>query len=345
MNFSSDTAAPAHPSVLEAMMRANAGPAPSYGADKITVRVRALLAQVFETEDFDFWITPSGTAANALALACFCPPIASVICHQEAHIQMDERGAVEFFTGGGRLHLLPGEGAKISFDVFKDYLDEFDPSFVHGTPPAVLSLTNLTECGTAYTSDEVARFAKRAKGGGLSVHLDGARFGNALVHTGASPAEMSWKAGVDVLTLGLTKTGALSCDIVILFGAAKAKGKELRARAKRAGHMPAKMRFLAAQAEAMLEGGLWLGLAAHANAMAQKLAAVFREDGIELAFDVQGNEVFALLDRYDIDKLQEDGAAFYAEWPGGSSRFVCSWATTEAEIEGVRATLKRAMRK
>jgi threonine aldolase len=175
--------------------------------------------------------------------------------------------------------------------------------------------------------------------------MDGARFGNALMHTGASPAEMSWKAGVNVLTLGLTKTGALSCDIIILFGAAKEKGKELRARAKRAGHMPAKMRFLAAQAEAMLEGGLWLTLSAHANAMAQKLAAVFGENGIELAFDVQGNEVFALLDPYDIDKLQEDGATFYADWPGGSSRFVCSWATDEAEIEAVRETLRRPMRK
>lgn len=345
MNFSSDTAAPAHPSVLEAMMRANAGAAPSYGSDRITVRVRALLARVFETEEFDFWITPSGTAANALALACFCPPIASVICHREAHIQVDERGAVEFFTGGGRLHLLPGAGAKIDFDVFKGYLDDFDPSFVHGTPPGVLSLTNLTECGMAYTPGEVARFAQRARGGGLAVHMDGARFGNALAHTGASPAEMSWKAGVDVLTLGLTKTGALSCDIVILFGAARAKGKELRARAKRAGHMPAKMRFLAAQAEAMLEGGLWLGLSAQANAMAQKLAAVFREDGSDLAWDVQGNEVFVRLGPDDIEKLQEDGAAFYADWPGGLCRFVCSWTTGDAEIDAVRATLKRAMRK
>lgn len=342
MNFASDTAAPAHPSVLEAMLRANSGPAASYGADKVTERVRAKLARTFETEDFDFWITPSGTAANALALSCFCPPIHSVICHKEAHIQMDERGAVEFFTGGGRLHLLPGENGKIDYDTYADYLNEYDPSFVHATPPAVVSLTNLTECGTAYTPGEVARFSQR---GGLTVHMDGARFGNALVHTGASPAQMSWKAGVDVLTLGLTKTGAIGCDIVMLFGGAKAKGKELRARAKRAGHMPAKMRYLAAQAEAMLEAGLWLELSRHANAMAQKLAAVFREAQIELAWDVQGNEVFVRLDPYDLDKLQEDSAAFYAEWPGGSSRFVCSWATTEAEIDAVRETLRRPMRK
>ncbi|PKP82904.1 MAG: threonine aldolase [Alphaproteobacteria bacterium HGW-Alphaproteobacteria-18] len=342
MNFSSDTAAPAHPSVLEAMLRANSGAQASYGADKVTERVRAKLARTFETEDFDFWITPSGTAANALALSCFCPPIHSVICHQEAHIQMDERGAVEFFTGGGRLHLLPGEGGKIDHAVYAEYLNEYDPSFVHATPPAVVSLTNLTECGTAYTPGEVARFSAR---GGLTVHMDGARFGNALAHTGATPAQMSWKAGVNVLSFGLTKTGAIGCDIVILFGAAKAKGKELRARAKRAGHMPAKMRYLAAQAEAMLEAGLWLHLSRHANAMAQKLAAVFREAHIDLAWDVQGNEVFALLDPYDVDKLQEDDVAFYAEWPGGSSRFVCSWATTEAEIDAVRETLRRPMRK
>lgn len=141
---------------------------------------------------------------------------------------MDERGAPEFFTGGGKLHLMDGKGAKLDFAPFKDYLDEFDPRFVHATPPAVLSLTNLTECGCAYTPGEIAAFAKRAKSGGLAVHLDGARLANALVHTGASPAEMTWKAGVDVLTLGLTKTGAIGCEIILLFGAAKSKGRSCR---------------------------------------------------------------------------------------------------------------------
>ncbi|MBY9065550.1 threonine aldolase [Hyphomonas sp. WL0036] len=344
MNFSSDTSAPAHPSVLDAMARVNSGIEASYGADKVTARLRARLADVFETDDFDFWMTASGTASNALALSCFCPPIGSVLCHSEAHIQMDERGAVEFFTGGGRLQLLPGAGAKIDYNAFADYLGEVNPSFVHGTPPAALSLTNLTECGMAYTPEEVARFAARAKNGRLAVHMDGARFGNALIHTGATPAEMSWKAGVDVLTLGLTKTGAAGCEVILLFGAAKAKAGELRARAKRAGHMPPKMRFLAAQAEAMLEGGLWLKLAAHANAMAAKLAGVFAERGVELAYDVQGNEVFVRLEQYDLNQLQEDAVIFYADWPGGLSRFVCSWATTEADVEGVRAALGKPTR-
>lgn len=344
MNFSSDTAAPAHPAVLEALLKANTGAASSYGADKITQRLRGLIAEVFETEEFDFWLVSSGTAANALALACFCPPTSSIICHREAHIQMDERGAPEFFTGGGKLHLMDGEGAKLDFAPFKDYLDEFDPRFVHATPPAVLSLTNLTECGCAYTPGEIAAFAKRAKSGGLAVHLDGARLGNALAHTGTSPAEMTWKAGVDVLTLGLTKTGAIGCEIILLFGAAKSKGRELQARAKRAGHMPAKMRFLAAQAEAMLTDGLWLRLSAHANAMAQRAAAAFIEDGHDLAWPVEGNEVFVNLDEQTFNDLQEDGAQFY-EWPGGSHRFVCSWATTDKDIADLVASLTRPLRR
>ncbi|MFN4184983.1 MAG: threonine aldolase family protein [Hyphomonas sp.] len=343
MNFASDTAAPVHPSVLEAMLRANSGAAASYGEDKVTARVRAKLAQVFETEDFDFWITASGTAANALALACFCPPIASILCHETAHIQEDERGAPEFFTGGGKLHLLPGEGGKIDARRLKDLLDDMDPRVVHRTPPAVLSLTNLTECGTAYTPDEVAALSRVRKAAGLTLHMDGARFGNALVHTGARAAEMSWKAGVDVLSFGLTKAGAIGCDMVILFGTAKEKGRELRARAKRAGHMPPKMRYLAAQADAMLEEGLWLDLSGHANAMAAKLAGVFRDEAVELAWETQGNEVFARLEAADVLKLQEEGTVFYAEWPGGLSRFVCSWATTETEVEAVRTALKRPM--
>lgn len=344
MNFSSDTAAPAHPAVLEALLKANTGAASSYGADKITQRLRGLLAQVFETEEFDFWLVSSGTAANALALACFCPPTSSIICHREAHIQMDERGAPEFFTGGGKLHLMDGEGAKLDFAPFNDYLDEFDPRFVHATPPAVLSLTNLTECGRAYTPAEIAKFSQRARYASLAVHLDGARLGNALAHTGATPAEMTWKAGVDVLTLGLTKTGAIGCEIILLFGAAKSKGRELQARAKRAGHMPAKMRFLAAQAEAMLTDGLWLRLSAHANAMAQRVAAAFIEDGHDLAWPVEGNEVFVNLDEQTFNDLQEDGAQFY-EWPGGSHRFVCSWATTDKDIADLIESLSRPLRR
>ncbi len=338
MNFSSDTSAPAHPSVIQALARANSGSEPSYGDDAVMARLKDCLAAVFETHDFDYWITASGTASNALALSCFCPPFGAILCHQEAHIERDERGAPEFFTGGGKLRLLPGHGAKIDPHAFDEALDRNNPGFVHETPLSVLSLTNLTECGTAYATGEIAAFSARSKVAGLAVHLDGARLANALVHTGSSAAAMSWQAGVDILTLGLTKTGAMGCEVILLFGAAREKAEELRARAKRSGHMPPKMRFLAAQAETMLSDGLWLRLAADANRMAALLADVFAEAGTGLLYPREGNEVFAALPEEQAAALREAGVRFYP-WPGGGYRFVCSWSTSEADIAGLKAAL------
>jgi threonine aldolase len=331
MNFGSDTIAPAHPHVFEAMLRANSGSEASYGNDAVMTRLRDVIAQTFETDHFDFWITASGTASNALALSCFCPPTGAILCHEEAHIERDERGAPEFFSGGGKLRLLPGFGAKIDPAAFELAVAGNNPDFVHETPLHVVSLTNLTECGMAYWPVEIAGFAARAKAAGLAVHLDGARFANALVGTGASPAEMSWQAGVDVLTLGLTKTGAVGCEVIVLFGASRSKIQELRIRAKRSGHMPPKMRFLAAQAEAMLSGGLWLELAARANAMAQDLCGGFESRGFDLAYPCHGNEIFVKLPQDVVDRLKNAGAAFYP-WPGSASRFVCSWATQTSEV-------------
>lgn len=344
MNFGSDTTAPAHPLVLEALARVNTGSEPSYGDDSGAARVRTLLARTFATEDFDFWLVASGTAANALALACFCPPTGAILCHEEAHIERDERGAPGFFTGGAQLRLLPGFGGKIDPPAFAKAVRENNPDFVHETPLHAVSLTNLTECGMAYRPEEVAAFADLAKEAGLAVHLDGARFANALLGTGTLPAGMSWQAGVDVLTLGLTKTGAMGCEIILLFGAARAKFPELRVRAKRAGHMPAKMRYLSAQAEAMLTGSLWTKLAGHANALARRLADVFTAAGVELAYPVEGNEVFARLGEAQVAALGAAGARFYA-WPGGSSRFVCSWATTDADIAALHAALIQPTRR
>ena len=339
MNFSSDTSAPAHPNVLAAIARVNSGMEPSYGADSVTARVRLLLKDVFETDDFDVWMTASGTASNALALSCFCPPTGAVLCHEEAHIQRDERGAPEFFSGGGKLSLLPGKGARIDEAALREALAAIQPGFVHETPAQVLSLTNLSECGLAYSADDVHRFAALAHGHGLTVHLDGARLGNALVKTGSSPAEMSWKAGVDVLTLGLTKTGAMGCELIVLFGKAREKWGELQARAKRSGHMPPKMRFLAAQAEAMLDGGLWLDLAGRANAKATRLAAaLIAQPGVHLAYKPDGNEVFVRLPDGLAERLTAAGAKFYP-WPGGCHRFVCSWSTTDAEIAAVETAM------
>lgn len=335
MDFSSDTSAPAHPSVIDALARVNTGMEGSYGNDSVTARVRALIASTFETDDFDMWMCASGTASNALALSVMCPSTGSILCHAEAHIERDERGAPEFFTGGGKLALLPGEAARIDETALREALASIDRGFVHETPPHVLSLTNLTECGTAYPPAQIKHYAALAHAAGLHVHLDGARFGNALASTGATPAQMSWQAGVNVLTFGLTKTGAMGCEIILLFGKMRAKFAELQARAKRSGHMPPKMRYLAAQAEAMLTDGLWLQLAKTANAQATRLAnALCAVPGVALRYPVEGNEVFISLPDDVAGHLQAAGAKFYP-WPGDCYRFVCAWSTSEAEMDAL----------
>lgn len=335
MDFSSDTSAPAHPSVIDALVRVNSGMEGSYGNDSVTARVRGLLAETFETDDFDFWMCASGTASNALALSLLCPPTGSILCHEEAHIERDERGAPEFFTGGGKLALLPGDAARIDEAALREALTNIQRGFVHETPPHALSLTNLTESGAAYPADQIKHYAALAQKAELKVHLDGARFGNALVSTGATPAEMSWKAGVDVLTFGLTKTGAMGCEIILLFGDMRVKFPDLQARAKRSGHMPPKMRYLAAQAEAMLTNGLWLELARAANQQAKRLAdALYTQPGVSLRYPVDGNEVFIALPESVADRLQKAGAKFYP-WPGDCYRFVCAWNTSEAEINAL----------
>ena len=340
MDFSSDTSAPAHPSVIEALARVNTGMEGSYGNDSVTGRARTLLAKTFETDDFDVWMCASGTASNALALSLICPPTGSILCHEEAHIERDERGAPEFFTGGGKLALLPGEAARIDETALRKALANIQRDFVHETPAHVLSLTNLTESGAAYPVEQVQHYAALAHDAGLYVHLDGARLANALISTGATPADMTWKAGVDILTFGLTKTGAMGCEIILLFGDTRAKYGELQARAKRSGHMPPKMRYIAAQAEAMLTGNLWLELAATANKQATRLAgALCALPGVSLRYPVHGNEVFIELPDELAAKLQTAGAKFYP-WPGGCYRFVCAWSTSDDEMDALVAAIQ-----
>lgn len=338
MNFGSDTSAPAHPAVIEAMARANTGYQPSYGEDAVMGRVRTLLAETLETDDFDFWIVSSGTAANALALACLCSSTGAILCHEEAHIERDERGAPVFFTGGAQLRLLPGFGSRIDPDAFEAALAGNRPDFFHETPLHALSLTNLTECGTRYTAAELTHFTARAKSSGLGVHFDGARLANAIAASGDSPAGLTWRCGADAVSFGLSKTGGIGCEVILLFGPARAKFQELRIRAKRAGHVPAKMRYLAAQAEAMLTGGLWLDLAAKANTSAAELAAIFTRAGIPLRYPREGNEVFADLAPDQVAALRSKGAIFY-EWPGGTYRFICSWVTADADLRAFEAAL------
>ena len=342
MDFSSDTAAPAHPKIIEAIAAVNHGTEPSYGADAVNARLRQQLTECLETDDFEYWLCASGTASNALALSTLCSPIGAIACHQEAHIERDERGAPEFFTGGAKLRLLPGQGAQIDETALRAALTANNPDFVHETPLEALSLTNLTECGTAYPVAQVEAFSELAKSAGLRTHLDGARLSNALVTTGASLAEMSWKAGIDVLTLGLTKTGAIGCEIIILFGPMRDQAAALRARAKRSGHMPPKMRFIAAQAEAMLTDNLWLSLAATANSNAKTLADMLcAKPDVSLAYPAQGNEVFCILTPEIEALIQKAGVKCYP-WPGGSYRFVCSWATAETDLAAMRDLLAEA---
>lgn len=339
MDFASDTTAPAHARVIDAIAEANSGSAGSYGADQVTARLRTVLAATFETDDFEFWVCASGTAANALALSVMCSSIGAIACHCEAHIERDERGAPEFFTGGAKLRLLPGDGAQIDETALRQTLSTNDPSFVHETPLETLSLTNLTECGTAYSVAQIEHYAALAKSAELNVHLDGARLANALVSQRVSPAEMSWKAGIDVLTLGLTKTGAIGCEIILLFGDMRRKFDALKARAKRSGHMPPKMRFLAAQALALLDDNLWLTLAAQANQSATSLANLLcAHNGVKLAHPTHGNEVFAILSDPVEAKILAAGVKCYP-WPGGSYRFVCSWATQSRDLDAMRDLL------
>lgn len=339
MDFASDTTAPAHPKVIEAIAAVNTGSAGSYGADDVTKRLRKRLSETFETDDFDFWVCASGTASNALALSVMCSSIGAIACHSEAHIERDERGAPEFFTGGAKLRLLPGHAAQIDETALREALALNNPGFVHETPLETLSLTNLTECGTAYSVETVRHYAALAKAAGLNVHLDGARLANALISTGATPAEMSWKAGVNVLTFGLTKTGAIGCEIILLFGEMRGQFEALKARAKRAGHMPPKMRFLAAQADAMLTDGLWLELAGQANQSAKSLADLLcAKSGVKLAYPTDGNEVFAQLPT-DIEARIKAGGVKCYPWPGGSYRFVCSWSTPQSDLQALRDVL------
>ena len=334
MNFLSDTTAPAHPAILDALGRANEGFAPSYGADPVSARVKAQLCELFET-DLDVVFTTSGTASNALALSVLCPPDAMVLCHDEAHIHRDERGAPEFFTKGGKLLPLHGDHAKISPDWLADALKQWPSDFVHATPPAVLSLSQLNESGCAYSLDELEALIRPAKAHGLHIHMDGARFSNALATLGCTPAEMTWKAGVDILSLGATKNGAMASEAVLLFPGMQDRLPRLLANQKRAGLMLPKMRYVSAQMGAWLEDGLWFDLARKANAAAKRLSdGLAALEGAELVHPTHGNEVFIRLEDSLAARLRDAGAGFYS-WPDGSARFVASWCTTEADISAV----------
>ncbi|OYU52891.1 MAG: threonine aldolase [Alphaproteobacteria bacterium PA1] len=337
--FGSDNQASAHPRVLEAMLAANSGRCGSYGDDPWTVRALDLLYQVFETRDLDAYFVGTGGAANGLALSALCPPWAAIMAHPHAHVLEDEGNGPEFFTSGSRLVALGSTGLLVQPEEIEAAAARHSPDFVHGLQPRAVTLTNLSESGQAYSPDHLRAISAVCAKQGWVLHVDGARFANAVVGTGASASDLSWRAGVDALSFGLTKNGAVAAEILILFG--KARTEAAAYLRKRAGQLFSKHRYLAAQAVAMLEDGLWLNLAGHANQMARDLGAGFERAGASLAAPVHGNEVFVRLDASKVAELQSAGISFYpwATLGPDTYRFVASWQTSAEDVELVAKVL------
>jgi threonine aldolase len=343
MNFASDNTAGVAPKILAAVTRANEAFALGYGNDELTRRVERRFAELFEHEVAVF-LVPTGTAANAIALAQLAPPWGAVLCHAESHIITDECGAPEFFGGGLKLVELAGEGCKLAPDTLRTALKRFPGHRPHEVIPSALSLTQATEAGTIYRLDEIRTLAEIAHARGLAVHMDGARFANALVRLGVSPAQATWKLGVDVLSFGATKGGAMAAEAIVFFDPRRASG--MAERRKRGGHLLSKHRFVAAQFDAFLGDDHWLDLAGHANAMADRLASGLRAAGVQPVWPVEANLVFIVLPKIVDARLQAAGATYYVRQseslPRGMTigaaemlvRLVTSFATTEAEVDG-----------
>jgi threonine aldolase len=343
-NFNSDNVTPACAPIMAALQAANEGPMASYGSDPLTARLQAKASEVFGKEVMVFPVA-TGTAANALALAQLVPPYGAVYCYEAAHIVTDECAAPELFSGGAKLIGLPAADGRIVPEQIERAVAFAIEMGVHHVKPAAVSLTQASECGTVYDVAQVAAIAAVAKRHGLGVHMDGARFANALAHLGCSAAEATWRCGVDVLSLGATKNGALCAEAVVFFDPKLAI--EFARRRKQGGHLWSKMRFLSAQLLAYLSDDLWLHNGRQANAMATALARGLRDvKGVRLLQPVEANEVFAAMPEALIAALEADGFQFY-RWPypgfseAGAVRLVTSYATTGADVEAFTAAARR----
>ncbi len=338
MNFASDNTAGVAPAILEAIVDASRGYARGYGNDDWTQAAERRLAEVFEREVAVF-LVPTGTAANALALAQVSPPWGVIFCHAQSHIVSDECGAVEFFGGGVKLESLSGGDGKIAPAVLQRALAGYGGHSPHQMIPAALSITQASEAGTIYRTDEIAALCEIAHARSLAVHMDGARFANALVRLNASPAQMTWRSGIDVLSLGATKGGALAAEAVLIFDPARAV--YFGERRKRAGHLLSKHRFIAAQFLAWLADDRWLALARYANSQADRLAAELAAVGIKPVWPVEANLVFVVLPRALDAKLKAAGANYYVRNADGLNigpdnvlvRLVTSFSTEDDDIE------------
>lgn len=326
--FSSDNVAPICPEAWAALQEANAHFAPSYGEDRWTARVCDRVREIFET-NCDVYFVLTGTAANALALAQLCKSFQSVICHQHAHLQTDECGAPEFFTGGSKLLLVRGADGKIDIDQVEALLTRHNE--LHSHKPGAISISQATEFGTVYKRDEIAAIGDLARTHRLFLHMDGARFANAIASLNCAPKAITWEAGVDVLCFGGTKNGATVGELVIFFD--KEISREFDYRTKQAGHLGSKMRFLAAPWLGLLTGDVWLRNAQHANDAARRLADRLRKEaGIQSVFPVEANAAFASMDERLASGLHRRGWRFYKFIEPNVYRLMCSWATTERDI-------------
>jgi threonine aldolase len=330
MRFFSDNAAAAHPKVIEAIAASNRLDT-AYDGDEWSQALDGAFSSLFGTDVRALWVS-TGTAANCLALAALCPPYRGILCHRDAHIEVDEAGAPGFFIGGAKLTLLDGEGAKLSPDAVATACDLVRKD-VHQVQPAVLSITNATEYGLVYRASEVAALGALAKERGLAFHMDGARFANALATTGEAPADVTWRAGVDAMSFGFIKNGGLNAEALILFRTELFD--EVAVRRKRAGHLSSKGRMLAAQILALLEDDLWLDNARRANTAAKTLGEAASG---RLVYPVEANEVFLKVSDAEAAGLRAQGFDFY-EWGPGQIRFVTSWDSDARAVEQLASAI------
>jgi len=335
MRFMSDNTASACPEMLEALAAANHGLEVAYGDDPWTQRLDAALGAFFGAPVRAFALA-TGTAANALALATLTPPYGAIFAHHEAHIACDECGAPAFYSGGAQLMLLEGAHAKLSAETLAAAL-EGHPVSVHTVQPAAVSVSQATELGTAYRPQELTELCKVAHAHGLKVHMDGARFANALTFLDCHPADVTWRAGVDVLSFGATKNGAFAAEAVVFFDTNLVRDFELRR--KRAGHLFSKSRFVSAQLLAYLENDLWRRNATRANGFAQRIGAAA---GARLIAPVEANEVFVRLGAEGKRTLRAAGFEFY-DWGAersGLARLVTAWNQETTHVEALCSALE-----
>lgn len=340
-NFGSDNAAGVSPQIMAALQAANAGSAQAYGADDVTQRLEQRFRVLFETDLVAFPVA-TGTAANALALSALAPAYGVIFCHENAHIEEDECGAPEFYTGGAKLVTIPGSCGRITPETLDLAAQRFRKGFQHHPQPAAVSLSQATEWGTVYTPEELAAISEVAKKHELALHMDGARFANAVAHLDCSPADLSWRLGVDVLSFGATKNGAMAAEAVLFFD--KDRAGDFLYRRKRGGHLFSKMRYLSAQLEAYIADDHWLENARHANRMAAILAEGLEQvPGTRLACPVQANEVFVQFLSEVADRLLEDGF-FFHPWPAAGEsgyRLVTAFDTSESDVAALLETAGR----